>query len=123
MATLAATAISRMLVSSNPRSRKRFRAAERMRFRVSPALAVPPAGLIGGLRVGSIASRSVNVAKFRLQFPVAQQSQPFGHAMPVGGENFEGLTRVGEQRRPRKTLRPMSIALERVQAHEPGVIA
>src|ERR1700733_13043124 len=81
-----------MLVSSNPRSRKRFRAADRMRFRVSPALGVPRAGLVGVLRVGSIASRRVNVAEF-------------------------------EQSRPRKTMRPMPIALERVQAHEPGMLA
>jgi hypothetical protein len=43
--------------------------------------------------------------------------------MPVGGQNLEGLARERQQGRPRKTLRPMSIALERVQAHDSGVVA
>src|ERR1700730_13874523 len=72
MATPAATAISRMLVSPNPRSRKRLKAVERMRFLVSPALGVARAGLLGDLRVGSIA-------------------------------------------RPRKTLFPMPVRIERTQ--------
>src|ERR1700676_1407687 len=100
-----------MLASSNPRSRKRFSAAERMRLRVSPALGVPRSGLIGGFRVGSIAPRRVNVAEFGFELPIVQQSQPFRGAMPVGRENRES--------RPREAMRPMPITLERVQAHEP----
>src|ERR1700692_693813 len=98
-----------MLVSSNPRSRKSSRAAERMRFRVSPALGVARDGLFSGFGVGSIAFWHVNTAEFSLQLSVVQQSQPFGDAVPVGGQNLEALPRERQQGRPRKTLRPMSI--------------
>jgi hypothetical protein len=56
----------------------------------------------------------VNLVKFRREFPIAQQAQPFRDAPAIGGQNLERLPREREERRLRQTLRPLPIPFESV---------
>src|SRR5579885_1618983 len=108
MATSAPLAMSRMVVWSKPRSRKRSRAAARIRLRVDSALGV----MRVGLTVGSIAARCVDLTKLGAELCVAQRSQPARNALTVCRDDLESLAREGQQRRPRQAARQRAVALQ-----------
>src|SRR5450631_3950194 len=112
--------MSRMVVSSKPRSRNSRKAAARMRARVSSALGVLRPEVLGA---GSMTPRGMDGAELQRQFVVAQQPQPSRYSAAIARQNRKSLARQRQQRRTGQPLGPVPVMFERVQAYKPGMVA